>query len=212
MATFENLTYTRLVGQLQSYGERSDATYLAQIPVFVMLAENRLATEMKQQGFQAVVNGQFDLSNVQAKPSFWKESISFGYVTASGEFVQLYLRSLEWCRAYWPNSAEKTPAPMYYADYNINHFMLAGTPNARLNFELVYYARLDPLTEDHQENWMTLNAPQALLYAALLEAAVWKKNNADIARMTAQYQGAVSSLLRENQERLADRGTVVERG
>lgn len=212
MADYENITYTRLVEQLKDYGERKDDAYVNQIPIFITLAENRLATEMKQQGFQAVIRGQFDLSNILPKPSFWKSTISAGYFTIDGEYKPLYLRSLEYCRAFWPSPAETTVAPVYYADYNISHFYLAGTPSQRLDFELVYYARLDPLTESHQENWMTLNAPQALLYACLLEAAVWKKNDPAIARMTQQYQQAVSSLINENRERLADRGSVVERG
>lgn len=212
MATYENITYSRLVDQLKSYGERNDAAYTSQIPIFISLAENRLATEMKQQGFQAVVRGKFDLSPMLPKPAFWKTTISAGYIDLTGVYKPLYLRSLEYCRAYWPSTAETTLDPVYYADYNISHFYLAGTPQQKLDFELVYYARLDPLTQSHQENWMTLNAPQALLYACLLEAAIWKKNDAGIARMTAQYQQAVSSLINENRERLADRGTVVERG
>lgn len=212
MPSFENLTYTRLVGQLKDYSERKDQAYIDQIPVFIMLAENRLATEMKQQGFQAVVTGNLPLSNSMPKPAFWKETISFGYIDSSGTYQQLYLRSLEYCRAYWPAAAETTDAPMYYGDYNINNFILAGTPAAAHQFELVYYARLDPLTETHQENWLTLNAPQALLYACLLESAIWRKNQEDIQLMTGQYTQAMAALLKENQERLADRGSVVERG
>lgn len=205
-----NFTYDIIVAQLTSYAERPDAAYLAQIPVFLALAENRLATEMKQQGFQAVVTGNMALTNVQDKPTFWKENISFGYLL-NGVFQPLYLRSLEYIRAWWPNTSV-AGVPKYYADYNINHFYVAGTPASAYTFELVYYARLDPLTPSHQENWMTLNAPQALLYACLLEAALWRKNQADVVKWTDQYRGAVSSLINENRERLVDRNAVNERG
>ena len=206
----QNFTYDVIVAQLKSYAERPDTAYLDQIPTFISLAENRLATEMKQQGFQAVVTGNMALSNIQPKPTFWKESISFGYLI-DGVFNPLYLRSLEYLRAYWPNTAV-AGIPKFYADYNISHFYVAGTPADDYQFELVYYARLDPLTPSHQENWMTLNAPQALLYASLLEAALWRKNQADIGKWTEQYQGAVSSLIKENLERLVDRNSVNERG
>lgn len=205
------MTYSQLLERLTSYDMRTDQAYLDEQPSFVNLAENRLATELKQQGFQAVVNGTFDLTNTQKKPTFWRETISFGYLVGT-EFKQLYLRTLEYCREYWPSAAETTEEPKYYADYNINNFYLAGTPAAAYQFQLVYYARLDPLTKTHQENWLTLNAPQALLYAALLESAMWRKSNGDIQKWTGQYQGAVASLMRENVERLADRGMVVERG
>lgn len=209
MAT-ENLNYDKLAAALTSYNERTDAAYVSQIPTFIMLAENRLATEMKQQGFQAVVTGNFDLTNVQQKPTFWRETISFGYVV-SGVFQQLFLRSLEYCRAFAPNTSIAA-LPKYYADYNINNFYLAGTPSAAWQFELVYYARLDPLTPDHQDNWLTLNAPQALLFASLTEAALWLKNDSDVQKWMGQYGMALNGLLSENKERLADRGMAVERG
>lgn len=210
--SYQNLTFSRLVNQLTDYGERTDEAYVNEIPVFIMLAENRLATEMKQQGFQAVVNGKFDQTVSQPKPSFWRETISFSYLNADNEIVPLYLRSLEYCKAYWPRSALTTSGPMYYADYNSTHFYVAGTPAGKYPFELVYYARLEPLSAEHQENWMTLNAPQALLYACLLEAALWKKNMQDVQTYKGEFGEAMGGLLNENKERLADRGTVVERG
>lgn len=206
-----NLTYAQILTTLPAYDERDDPAYLSMIPTWINLAENRLATEMKQQGFQAVVNGAFALSNVQAKPTFWRETISFGF-SVGGVYQQLFIRTLEYCRAYWPSTAETTNAPKYYADYNISHFYLAGTPDQAYPFQLVYYARLDPLTASNQENWMTLNVPQALLYAILIESAMWRKDSAMQQSWTQAYASALQGILAENQERIADRGMVVERG
>lgn len=204
----QNYTYDKLVELLKSYGERSDEAYTEQIPSFITLAENVLATEMKQQGFQCVVRGTFDPGNTLAKPTFWKETISFGY-WVEGSWNDLFMRSLEYVRQYWPVKAN-TGEPRYYADYNITNFILAPTPPAGYEFELVYYARLDPLTAENQENWMTLNAPQALLAACLAQSAVWRKNKDDIALFGGQYQEAVGALLGENRQRLADRNTTVK--
>lgn len=203
----QNFTYNKLLELIPAYAQRNDSTFLDNVPNFVTLAENRLATEMKQQGFQSVVTGAFDPSNVLPKPAFWKETISFSYQKA-GQTQNVFLRSLEYLKNYWPN-ASQTGDPKFYADYNISNFYIAPTPQSGYTFELVYYARLEPLTEEHQENWMTLNAPQALLFACLLEAALFKKNGADIATWTAQYQEAVGSLLGENKSRVADRNTGV---
>lgn len=204
----QNYTYDRLVELLKSYGERNDDAYNEQIPSFITLAENELATVMKQQGFQLVVRGTFDPSNVLQKPTFWKETVSFGY-WVDGVWNDLFLRSLEYLKQYWPVTA-RTGAPKFYADYNISNFYIAPTPPAQYQFELVYMARLDPLTPDHQENWMTLNAPQALLAACLKQSAVWRKNKDDIALFGAQFQEAVAALMDENRQRLADRNTGVK--
>lgn len=205
-----NMTYDLLVFNLQQYRERSDPAYVESIPTFINSAENRLATEMKQLGFQCVVTNTFDLSPVQSKPSFWRETTSFSY-QVNGVWKQIYLRSLEYVRAYSPN-AGLADSPRYYADYDINHFYLSATPASAYPFELVYQARLDPLGPDHQTNWMTLNAPQALLYASLLEAALWAKADADVAMWKTEYGEAVGGLVAESRERLQDRGTAVTKG
>lgn len=205
-----DMNYDLLLAKLQEYRERADPVYVAAIPGFINLAENRLATEMKTQGFQAVVTNVFDLSPVQSKPAFWRETTSFSF-QVNGVWQQMFLRTLEYVRAYSPNPASMD-SPRYYADYDINHFYLSATPASAYPFELVYQARLDPLTVNHQENWLTLNAPQALLYAALLEAALWCKALDDIQMWKTEYGEAVGGLVAENKERLQDRGTAVARG
>lgn len=203
----QNVNYSTLLELIPSYSERRDTAFLDKIPTFIMLAENRLATDMKQQGFQTVVNGNLPMDTSMAKPQWWRETISFKY-TLDGVVQPLTLRSLEYCQNYWPATAQKAP-PRFYADYNINNFYLAGTPDFQYEFELVYFARLEPLDVTHQDNWMTLNAPQALLFACLLESALWRKNDADVAKWTGQYQGAAGGKVTEDKERVVDRNTVV---
>lgn len=205
-----DMNYDLLVAKLQEYRERNDPVYVAAIPGFINMAENRLATEMKQQGFQMVVTNTFSLSPVQLKPTFWRETTSFQY-QVDGVWKSMFLRTLEYVRAYAPNPSAMN-SPKYYADYDINHFYLSATPASAYPFELVYQARLDPLTINHQENWLTLNAPQALMYASLLEAALWAKAMDDVQMWTTQYGEAVGGIIAENKERLQDRGTVVTRG
>lgn len=205
-----NLTYAGIIEKLKSYVERDDEAFIAELPGFITLAENRLATDMKQQGFQAVVTTKTDGSNVLPKPSFWRETISIGYAVDGVWQGSLELRTLEYLRQYWPNSALQG-APTFYADYNVNNFYLAPTPPPNSDLELVYYARLEPLDEAHQENWMTLNAPQALLAACLVEAFKWAKNAQGEQRWQTDYATAVAGLVAENNERAMDRNITVTR-
>jgi hypothetical protein len=201
------LTYQRIVDLLPSYLERKDDAFKNQIPTFINLAENRLATDMKQEGFQAVVTGNFITANVMQKPAFWRQTISFSYKVGD-EWKELKLRQLEYLKKYWPR-ASVMKEPVFYADYNANNFYIAPTPDFTYEFELVYYARLEPLSTDNQTNWMTLNAPQALLYASLWEAAIWCVNAEAEQRWMQHYQIATGGLINEDKERKADRNVVV---
>lgn len=205
----QNFTYTELLTLVPQYAERTDTAFAAQIPTFISLAENRLATEMKQQGFQSVVSGTLPLSASLPKPSFWKETISFYYTNNSGERLPLLLRSLEYVRNYWPNSSLQG-APRFYADYNATNFLLGPTPSAEFAFELVYYARLQPLSESNTDNWLTLNAPQALFAAIMVEACRYIKSPRQ-GVWEEMYQSSSGGLKQENSERQADRTTVFTR-
>ena len=213
----QNLTYNELVRQLPNYLQRPDTAFADQIPTFISLGENRLATDMKQQGFQTVVTGNLPLLPSMAKPAFWRETISMTIRAPNDEVPPVveaspvYLRSLEYLNNYWPN-VTATGKPKFYADYNVSNFKFAPTPDVAYPFELVYYARLQPLDENNQTNWMTLNVPQVLLYACLLEGALWVKNATTIANWQGQYDSAKASILQENQERLGDRNESVTRG
>lgn len=208
------LTYTSLVSQLSSYTERTDVAFVAQIPSFIMLAENRVATDMKQQGFQSVVSGTFTAGTLGAqiaKPAFWRETISFNYKDPVNGWMPLRLRPLEYLKNFWPIQASIQP-PRFYADYNAANFLVAPTPDQAYAFELAYYARLEPLDSTNTTNWLTLNAPQCLLYASLLEAYIWSKNAGKVQEFQGHYDNAKAGLLQETAERLGDRTEVVTRG
>jgi len=206
----QDFTYTQLLALIPPYAERFDDAFVDQIPTFIALAENRIATDMKQQGFQSVVTGTLPLTSSLAKPSFWKETISFMYTNEAGESTPLFLRPLEYLRNYWPNPT-LTDAPRFYADYNATHFLFAPTPAVAFTFELVYYARLQPLSATNDSNWMTLNVPQALLAACMVEACRFIKNPTRQAVWEEAYTQANTALKSENSERQADRTTVFTR-
>lgn len=206
----QDFTYTQLLTLIPQYSERFDTAFSDQVPTFIALAENRLATDMKQQGFQAVVTGTLPLTSSLEKPAFWKETISFMYTNADGESTPLLLRPLEYLRNYWPNPNTQG-TPRFYADYNATHFLFAPTPDQAYTFELVYYARLQPLSSTNDSNWMTLNVPQALFAACMVEACRFAKNTTRQEVWEQAYVAASNGLKSENAERQADRTTVFTR-
>lgn len=204
------MTYASLLVTAKSYLERYTDTRLdGQLPVFVGLAENRIAADLKLLGTQQVVVGAFILRDpVVEKPAYWRDNVSINYTDSTNRRVPLYLRTYEFCRVYSP--VETTyGAPRYYADYDAGHLFVSPTPDVAYVIELVYHARLDPLDDINQENWLTFHAPQLMLAATILEAQLWLRNVAETAAWQAQYDAARSSLGGENAQRKTDRTTVV---
>jgi len=197
----EATTYATLVADIEEYAERHDEPFLAQIPRFVALCEQRLAMEDKPLGFLRVVGGTLNGASM-VKPTRWRKTRSFSILVGS-ERSYLQLRPYEYCRTYWPDASQQDQ-PLYYADYDYEHFFLAPTPDATYSFELAYYERPDPLSEENQTNWTTRYAPQLLLYGSLLEAMPFLKNSERIAEFQGMYDRALQALVKEDSSRIQD--------
>lgn len=194
-----SMTYDSLVDDIKTYSERSgDAVFVAQIPRFIMYAENRLAAEVKMLGYQRYVTGQMN-GNTLVKPARWRETISLN-ITVAGERKFLKERSYDYCRAYSPDSTD-TGEPKYYANYDYEHFFFAPTPDLQYDFELAYYERPEPLNDQQQTSWTTQYAPQLLLYASLLEAAPFVKNPEQVAQWQQFYAQALGQIMKESERR-----------
>jgi hypothetical protein len=87
--------------------------------------------------------------------------------------------------------------------------MIAPTPDAAYNFEILYYERIQPLDSSNQTNWFTIYAPQALLYGSLVEASMFLKNYDKAAAYGQQFDAIMQTMVVENKLRIADRQAVV---
>lgn len=203
----EAMTYSSLFTDIQSYlerGESTDPDVYAQIPRFIMLAENRLAVELKVLGTLRYVSATLTQSVATlVKPDRWRETVSISINGSSGK-EYLFARNYEFVRAFWPDSTV-TGTPRYYADYDYDHFLFAPTPSANTTIELCYYELIQPLDSSNQTNWFTDYAPQALLYAALYEVMVYLKNDERIAAYQGYLDRALQGLLGEEAKRKTDR-------
>lgn len=201
------MTYDSLTENISSYLERTDTATLEKIPLFIMLAEQVIASEIKFLG-NLTVNTAFMVAgtNIIPKPARWHKTVSMN-VLVDGHKQPVLLRKYEYLREYWPD-ATQTDVPKFYADYDYTHWLIAPTPDAAYSFEVLYYQRLQPLDSTNQTNWMTEYAPQALLYGSLLQAMPFLKNDDRIPMWQAQYSAIMQTLKAEDQQRLADRQAI----
>lgn len=207
MTTAAVMTYDSLVLTVRAYLERSDAATIEKIPLFIMLAEQIIATQIKFLGNQAVAISNMTTGEpVIPKPARWHKTTSMNIIVA-GKRKPVFIRKYEYLREYWPD-ATLTDVPRFYCDYDWDHWLVAPTPDLDYQFEVLYYERLQPLDSSNQTNWLTEYAPQAMLYGTLLQAMPFLKNDDRIGTWQAMYQQAMDILTTEDKLRVADRQAI----
>jgi hypothetical protein len=202
------MTYDSLVENIQSYLERTDTATLDKIPLFIMLAEQVIASEIKFLGNLNVVESTMVAGNpVIIKPTRWHKTVSMN-ITVDGKKYPVFLRKYEYLREYWPDQTQ-TNVPKFYCDYNYENWLVAPTPATNYSFEVLYYERVQPLDSTNQTNWFTVYAPQALLYGSLLQAMPFLKNDERTPMWQQQYTAIMNTLKTENTQRIGDRQATV---
>lgn len=209
------MTYTSLLNDMRAYLERgatlaTDPTVYLQLPNLINLAERRLGRELKIQGTVTAMTSTFKAGTaVYRKPDRWRETVSMNFGSGVTQNVrkEIFPRSYEYCRSYWPDDTQ-TSDPRFYADYDYSNWLISPTPSTDAPFEVLYYEQPPYLDDTNQTNWWTEYAPNALLYAALLEAGPFLKNPEVIQTWEGFYNRTMASLNGEDLRQIVDRGIV----
>ena len=200
------MTYDSLTTTVLQYLERKDKAVVDAIPTFITLAEFEIAEQIKMLGQLQVVESTMTLGNpVLQKPARWRKTVSMN-VLVNGKKQPVYLRKYEYLKNYWPDDTQ-TDVPLYYADTDWEHWYIAPTPDDNYAFEVLYYERIAPLSSTNQTNWITQNAPNAMLFGTLLQAMPFLKN--DQRQIFQQkYTESMQALKGEDIARVGDRQSV----
>ena len=205
-------TFSSLKEDVRRYLERgftlaSDEIVYEQLPRLINLAERRIARELKVEGLISVISSTMQAGlAVYPKPERWRTTVSFNFGTGDqgNEYNQLFARTYEYVRSYWPDRSQ-TGVPLFYAEYDYNNWIVAPTPDAAYPFEVLVYQLLPLLDDTNQTNWLTEYAPQVLLYATLLEATPFLKNDERIQVWQQMYDRAAQALNGEDLQKILDR-------
>jgi hypothetical protein len=79
---------------------------------------------------------------------------------------------------------------------------------ANTALEILYYELPQPIDDENQQNWLTNFAPNLLLYACLLEATPFLKNDERIQTWQTMYDRAAQSMSGQDIQRIIDRTAV----
>lgn len=209
------MTYASLQQQILAYLNRTDADLTAQIPNFIAQAQERICRESKSLGLETYITGNFLVGNpTLPKPGRWRRSLTFSYIIpddfdpeiAAPGRVQMFLRTYDYIRLFWPNDTQ-VALPQYYGDYSYDYLLIGPTPSFPLAFEYAYLELPEPLSVVNQTNWLTNFAPDVILYASLLEATPYLKNDERIPVWEMYYNRGISTLNSQDDLRVLDRAS-----
>jgi len=190
-------TFTELKDAIADWLDRSDLT--ARIPDFIALAEARINRELRirpmevrstmyttadQQYFQ-LPGGYIQMRNIQLNTN---PTTPLEYITP--EMLD---------RLYGSTTTGKPRAYTLIGD----EIQLAPIPDSAYQVEMAFYEKFTPLGDGSAgtvtSNWLTANAPDLLLYGALMEAEPFIKNDERIPVWLNGYSNAINKLQQQDQ-------------
>ena len=178
-----SFTLTTLKQSIQDWTENDETTFVNELDFFIKNAEERIFKLVDLDYFRKNVTGTMTASNkFLQKPSDYLATYSLSYVKDSAN-VFLLQKDVNFLQEYTANPAT-TGSPVYYASFDVDNYIEAPTPDSNYAVELHYYYRPASLTtDDSGSTWISTNAPDALLYACLVEAYTFMKGEADLLQL-----------------------------
>ena len=186
------MNYAALSAAIQAYTENTEADFVANIPVFVQQAEQRIYNNVQFPSLRKNVTGVTTINNKYVScPSDFLAVYSFAVVDgtlASGTYEYLLNKDVNFIRQAYPQ-ADDTGLPRYYALFGPQSandaeltFILGPTPDSNYNVELHYYYYPESIVTA-STTWLGDNFDSVLLYGSLVEAYTYMKGEADMMQL-----------------------------
>jgi|TARA_Y100001951_G_scaffold92033_1_gene86513 hypothetical protein len=190
-----SFTLTTLKQSIQDWTENDETTFVNELDFFIKNAEERILKSVDLDYFRKNVTGTMTSGNkFLEKPSDYLATFSLSYVKDSAN-VFLLQKDVNYIQEFTPNPST-TGSPRFYSSFDVDTFIIAPTPDSSYAVELHYYYRPASLTtDDSGSTWISTNAPDALLYACLVEAYTFMKGETDLIQLySARYGEAITRL------------------
>lgn len=188
-----SFTYDELKSAIQDYTENTETTFVNSLDIFIKNAEERILKIAQLEVFRKNQSGNLTSSNQYlALPSDYLAPFSLSLMNGSDKEFVLF-KDVNFVQSFNPDGA--TGVPRYYAQFDIDNFILGPTPDSNYAVELHYFYRPLSLTQKagNETTWLSTNASVALLYGSLIEAYTFMKGEGDlIQNYTQRFTEALS--------------------
>jgi hypothetical protein len=189
------MNYSQLSTLIQEYCQSTETSFVANIPNFVQLAEERIYNSVqipalrKTSTASAVIGNQY-----MSLPSDWLATFSLAIINpVTNVYTFLLNKDVNFMRECF-TTATTSGAPAYYAVWDNDTMLLGPTPNLAYTLELNYYYYPASIV-DVGTSWLGTNFETVLLYGSLREAYTYLKGEADmVAAYEQKYQEALAQI------------------
>jgi len=192
------VNYSSLSAAVQAYTENTQPSFVAEIPVFVQQAEQRIYNSVQFPSLRKNVTGVTTINNKYLQcPADYLASYSLAAVNTDGSYEYLLNKDVNFIRQAYPTPTS-IGFPKYYALFGPRSdnadeltFILGPTPNASYSVELHYFF-YPPSIVPAGTSWLGDNFDTVLLYGSLIEAYTFMKGEADMLQLyDAKYKEAL---------------------
>lgn len=193
------MNYTALSQAIQDYCENAESSFLANIPVFVQQAEQRIYNQIQFPTLRKNVTGNCSSANKYlACPTDFLAVFSMSVIDSGGTQTYLLNKDVNFIRESFPSPTD-TGTPQYYALFGPRStsnteltFILGPTPDVVYQFELHYFYYPESIVTSGT-SWLGDNFDSVLLYGSLVEAYTYMKGEQDMMTLyETKYKEAVS--------------------
>jgi hypothetical protein len=192
-----SFTYAQLKQAIQDYTENDETSFVTNLPIFIRAAEERIFKNVQLSLFRKNSTASASSGNQYlAAPGDFLAPFSLSYTDSAGDKNFLLFKDVNYLQDFNTDPTD-TGEPRFYAQFDVDYFLLAPTPDDDYAVELHYYYRPDSLTNQAESGttWLSENAPMAMLYGSLIDAYTYMKGEADlIGNYTQRFTESVSSL------------------
>ena len=190
------MNYATLVQTIQEYVQSTETSFVANIPTFVQLAEERIYNTVQIPAIRKNQIGTLTSSNKYLTlPGDWLATFSLAVIAGDGSQEFLLDKDVNFIRQSFPSPSD-TGVPQYYAIFDQNTLILGPTPDSNYQVELHYYYYPESIVTAGT-SWVGDNFETVLLYGSLREAYTYLKGEQDlIANYEAKYQEGLQLIIR----------------
>ena len=172
-------TYAQLKTAIQDYTQNSETSFVTNLPVFIRSSEERILKMVQLTLFRKNSAGNMTQNDEYlSMPSDFLAPFSLSYTDSDNDKHFLDFKSVNFIQEFNPDKTT-TGGPRYYANFDVDNFIIGPTPDSNYDVELHYYYRPDSLTAgaDGATTWLSTNAELTLLYGCLIEAYIYMKGD-----------------------------------